>query len=249
VNQTREPLFNVPPVVLATLALLCLVHAVRMFMFTPDEDFEFLIRFAFIPVRYDSSVLLGGILPGGIGADIWTFFSYALIHGNLMHLGFNAVWLLAFGSPLAWRFGEARFIAFFAVTAAAGAVAHLVTHLGEFLPMIGASAAISGTMAGSIRFAFQHGGPLGPGRRGRDAYLVPTRGLLDALRDPKILIFIAVWFGVNLIFGLGAISLMGAQQAVAWEAHVGGFVAGLFLFGLFDPVAPGGARPHSDTMS
>jgi membrane associated rhomboid family serine protease len=54
-----------------------------------------------------------------------------------------------------------------------------------------------------------------------------------------VLIFIAVWFGVNLIFGLGAISLTGGEQAVAWQAHVGGFLAGLFLFGWFDPVKPG----------
>ncbi len=49
--------------------------------------------------------MLGGILPGGFGAQIWTFFTYALIHADLMHLGFNALWLLAFGSPVARRFG------------------------------------------------------------------------------------------------------------------------------------------------
>ena len=38
------------------------------------------------------------MLPGGFGAQIWTFFTYALLHADLMHLGFNAVWLLAFGS-------------------------------------------------------------------------------------------------------------------------------------------------------
>ena len=51
-----------------------------------------------------------------------------------------------------------------------------------------------------------------------------------------MLAFLAVWFGLNLLFGLGSLSITGGEQAVAWQAHIGGFVAGLLLFGLFDPV-------------
>ena len=48
-----------------------------------------------------------------------------------------------------------------------------------------------------------------------------------------------MWFGLNLLFGLGSVSLVtGDNQSVAWEAHVGGFLAGLLLFSLFDPVQP-----------
>src|SRR5262249_44786521 len=119
----------------------------------------FLLSFAFIPVRYDSSVVLGDGLPGG-GADIWTFVTYALIHADWTHLVVNAIWLLPFGSAVARRFGAPRFLAFFAVTAAAGATLHLATHAGEQFPMIGASAVVSGTMAAAMRFAFQRAGPL-----------------------------------------------------------------------------------------
>ena len=45
-----------------------------------------------------------------------------------------------------------------------------------------------------------------------------------------------MWFGLNLLFGLGSPTLMGAGQSVAWEAHIGGFLAGLLLFSFFDPV-------------
>ena len=45
-----------------------------------------------------------------------------------------------------------------------------------------------------------------------------------------------MWFGLNLLFGLGSLSIAGANQAVAWEAHLGGFLAGLLLFSAFDPV-------------
>jgi membrane associated rhomboid family serine protease len=53
-----------------------------------------------------------------------------------------------------------------------------------------------------------------------------------------VLAFLAVWFGLNLLFGLGAVSITGEDQPVAWQAHVGGFVAGLVLFSFFDPVNP-----------
>ncbi|HZP70956.1 MAG TPA: rhomboid family intramembrane serine protease [Pseudolabrys sp.] len=232
--MNREPLFNIPPVILAVLAGLLLVHLVRTLMLTEQQDFEFLLTFAFIPARYDNSVVLGGALPGG-GADIWTFVTYALIHADWTHLGVNAVWLLPFGSAVARRFGTARFLAFFVVTSAAGAVLHLATHAGEQYPMIGASAAISGTMAAAMRFSFQRGGPLGLFRGGDDhAYRVPAIPLTGVLRDPRVVLFLAVWLGINILFGLGSFPVTGNEQPVAWQAHIGGFLAGLLLFSWFD---------------
>jgi membrane associated rhomboid family serine protease len=230
----REPLFNVPAVLVATLVVLVAIHGARMLL-SETTDVEFLLLFAFIPARYDVNLLSAAAWPGGFAADIWTFFTYALIHGDWMHLGFNAIWLVAFGTPLARRFGTLRFLAFAVVTAAGGAVAHLVTHFGEMAPMVGASATISGAMAAAMRFAFQQGGPLRL-HGDADAYRVPALPLAEALRDPRILAFIAVWFGINLLFGLGSVSITGEAQPIAWEAHVGGFVAGLALFGFFDPV-------------
>jgi membrane associated rhomboid family serine protease len=234
-------MFNVPPVVVATMAVLLLVHALRMLVLTDAEDQQFLLTFAFIPARYDADLLIGGSFPGGFGADLWTFFSYAFIHADLMHIGLNLAWLLPFGTALARRFGTWRYIAFMTVVAAAGAFAHLITHPAAMVPMIGASAAISGAMAAALRFVFQKGGPLGLWRgesSDGDAYLVPAATLVATLRDPRFLIFLAVWLGLNALFGLGSVSIVDEGQEIAWQAHIGGFLAGLFLFTAFDPVAP-----------
>jgi membrane associated rhomboid family serine protease len=232
----REPLFNIPAIVVAVLIVLAVIHGVRVYLLTEDQDVWFLLTFAFIPARYDASMVLGGALPGGFGAELWTFVTYSLIHGDWMHFGVNAVWLLPFGSAVARRFGAARFLAFYAVTAAAGAALHLATHAGEQFPMIGASAAISGTMAAAMRFAFQRGGPLGF-LRGNDeeAYRVPAIPLIGVLRDARVLIFLGVWFGINILFGYGSLPLTGSEHPVAWQAHIGGFLAGLLLFSWFDP--------------
>lgn len=246
VTSPREPILNVPPVVVATLAMLGLVHAVRALLLSQEGDLDVLLLFAFVPARYDSGLIA---LPGGFGADIWTFVSYALIHADVMHLGFNAVWLLAFGTPLARRFGSVRFLLFCAVTAAAGAAAHLATHFGQLQPMVGASAAISGLMAAAMRFAFQPGGPLRFGSADEAVYRVPALPLGAALRDGRVLAFLAVWFGFNLLFGLGTVSITGGDQPVAWQAHVGGFLAGLILFGWFDPVSRFAGHPDRHSHS
>jgi membrane associated rhomboid family serine protease len=240
----REPIFNIPPVVVALVAALALIHVVRDFLLTDRQDVELMLLFAFIPARYDSAVILGGQLPGGFGAEVWSFVTYAFLHASWMHLAVNTIWLLPFGSAVARRFGAMRFLLFFAVTAAAGAIAQLAVHVGQQFTMIGASAAISGTMAAAMRFAFQRGGPLGFWRETEEAaYRVPALPLSGVVRDPRVLAFVAVWFGVNLLFGVGSLSLGNADQPVAWQAHIGGFLAGLFLFGFFDPVVPVPAPP------
>ncbi len=245
----REPLFNIPPVIVGLLAVLALVHAVRTYVLSEQQDLEVLLTFAFIPARYDTSIVLGGVLPGGFGAQLWTFVTYAFIHADWTHFGVNAIWLLPFGSAVARRFGPLRFVLFFAVTAAAGAALHLATHAGEEVPVIGASAAISGTMAAAMRFAFQRGGPLSF-RRDGDATddRVPAIPLIGVLRDPRVIAFVAVWFGINILFGLGSLALpgVGENQVVAWQAHIGGFLAGLVLFSWFDP-AP--QEPHADDIA
>jgi membrane associated rhomboid family serine protease len=118
-----------------------------------------------------------------------------------------------------------------------------VTHFGQMGPMVGASGAISGMMSGAMRFAFQRGGPLRFGGS-EESYRVPALSLVDSFRDPRVRAFIAVWFGLNLLFGMGSVSITGNEQPVAWEAHVGGFIAGLVLFSWFDPV--GSAPEQSD---
>ena len=52
----REPIFNIPPVIIAVLAVLVLIHVVRIYLLSEQQDVEFLLTFAFIPVRYDSSI-------------------------------------------------------------------------------------------------------------------------------------------------------------------------------------------------
>jgi membrane associated rhomboid family serine protease len=235
----HEPVLTLPPALTAYVLLLAIIH-LRVLLPPVWEEWTIDV-FGFIPKRYDTT-LLDVTFPGGAGAKVWTFVTYSLLHANLSHIGFNVLWLLPFGSALARRFGAARFYLFMAVTAAAGALAHLVTHEHALAPMIGASASVSGTMAAAIRFAFVKGSFLSFSRGDADAAAkVPALSLRRALRNGRVLAFLAIWFGVNIVFGVGSIAIgMDEGQSVAWQAHIGGFFAGLLLFSLFDPV------PHNE---
>jgi membrane associated rhomboid family serine protease len=97
-----------------------------------------------------------------------------------------------------------------------------------------------------MRFAFQRGGPLGSLRGDDDAaFRVPAIPLSGVLSDARVLVFLAVWFGINILFGLGSQSITGGDEVVAWQAHIGGFLAGLLLFSWFDP-RPGPAHFTDD---
>jgi membrane associated rhomboid family serine protease len=152
------------------------------------------------------------------------------VHGGWAHLLVNLLWMAAFGSAVAKRVGATRFVLFSVLCGIAGALVHLALHWGELAPVVGASAAISGQMAAALRFAFS--GQFYRG--GRDLAYVPLETLGRTLSDTRILAIIAVWVGLNALFGFGIISLAGAEGEIAWEAHIGGFLFGLLAFGFFD---------------
>ncbi|WP_024510649.1 rhomboid family intramembrane serine protease [Bradyrhizobium sp. ARR65] len=233
-HRPREPILTLPPALTAYILVLAAIH-LRVLLPVEWEDWTIDV-FGFIPKRYDST-LIDLTFPGGAGAKVWTFVTYSLLHANLTHLGFNVLWLLPFGSALARRFGAFRFFLFMAVTAAAGALAHLITHEHAVAPMIGASASVSGAMAAAIRFAFVRGSFLSLNRGDAEAAAkVPALSLSRSLRNGRVLAFLLVWFGVNLIFGIGSLAIGADGTSVAWQAHIGGFFAGLVSFSLFDPV-------------
>lgn len=253
----REPIFNVPPVVLGLSALLVAIYAVFSFAGPGIQDL-ILRDFAFVPGRLTVSLwparaidllirantdasafvhvrAMRDLHALGGGSKVWTLLTYAFLHGAWSHVLLNTVWLLAFGPPVARRFGATGFLIFMGVTAIAAALAHWAVSPMDFMPLIGASGANSGLMGAAVRFMFQPGAPLGPqgyGRLENDA--VPAAPLKAVFTDPRSRIFLVIWFGTNFIFGAFAQTLGLSEMPVAWIAHVGGFVAGLLVFPLFD---------------
>ncbi len=230
--RSREPIFNVPGVILAMIGLLAAVHAARVYLLSDEDDTLATLAMAFIPARYTGAM---DQLPGGWLSALYSPFTHMLVHADATHLGLNSAWLLVFGTFVARRLGVLRTIVFTIVTGLAGVLAFTAVHWGALLPMVGASGAVSGLMGGAIRLmhAVMRVGamrdmavaaqfvPLGQRARG----FARSSGLDDHRRD------------VGDQSGLGASGnlLTPGSGGIAWEAHVGGFLAGLLGFGLIDP--------------
>jgi membrane associated rhomboid family serine protease len=225
-QPVRQRALNIPLVIFVLVAMFAVVEFVLDRLGVREQIWT-LLNFAFIPSRDDALVPPGvEVLPGAV---IWSVVTYAFLHGGWAHLAVNGITLVSFGSPLAWRFGTLRFLAFSAIAAAAGAGAHYLGASGDATPMVGASAAISGHMAASARFMFLRQVPaLG--------YFSPAAPLARVLTDRRTLTFLVAWFGVNLVVGLSGMGGPAEDASIAWQAHMGGFIAGLVLFPLFDPV-------------
>lgn len=259
----RERILNLPGAVTLLIGVLAIVQVGAGLLPSAVVD-ELFFRLSFIPARImfvfapdavtravaaaterrlDENEVATVLANAG---PAWhTLLSYALLHANWTHLLLNCATLAAFGSPVARRFGANRFFALFWVCAGAGALMHLLVHPFGLAPVVGASAAISGTMAAAARFAFAPGTPLGEPRRshlrgddnGFEA--APTLGRMFTNR--RAVAFLAAWFGINLLLGLVP-EAAGASNPIAWEAHIGGFVAGLLLFGALDPSSARGSE-------
>lgn len=219
--QRREPMFNLPPIVIAIIGACVVVHLMREYVLSPDQDFALLLRAAFIPIRYS----------GQYDLDIWAFTSpltYAFLHGGFAHLFINMVWLAAFGSPLANRLGVLRFSLFFAVTSLAAVALHYVLHSMDQAPLVGASGAISGMMGAAARFSFQI-----DRSQGKPAFAGAPLPIRDVFRSRTAMTFLGVWMIINLVTGVVGFT-PGVENQIAWEAHIGGFLAGFLGIRFFD---------------
>ncbi len=229
----QEPVFNIPGSVLAMLAILAAVHLVRSLL-SDDTDTRVVLTLAFIADRYDAQ---GLDWPGGLMAAWASPVTHMAVHGDLTHLALNAASLAAFGGLVARRIGAIRFWLFTIVCGVAGALTFAVFNLGSQAPLIGASGAIAGMMAASLRILFSAIDQFPNRLAGTVLKIAPQRialkPLMAALSDRRMIIATGMWLFINLLAGFG-LGMPEHTGTVAWEAHLGGYFAGLLAFQLFD---------------
>ncbi len=254
----REPAVNLPTAVVWLIVVLGLIQGGRSLLSAYD-DYVLMSWFAFVPARLslwfgpdrvdevvsamatsatgqdlvDRLQLVRLLLADG-GPRLWTLLTYGLLHGSWLHLVTNLVWLAAFGSPVARRLGTGRFLSLMGLSTIGGALLHWFSRELDVLPLVGASAAVSGATAAAIRFVFAPG--LRFGSLADDAVVraIPAEPMGQLWRNSRALLFIGIWFATNILFGAGLVPILGEETSIAWEAHIGGFLVGLMVFPLLD---------------
>ncbi|HBE83586.1 MAG TPA: rhomboid family intramembrane serine protease [Pyrinomonadaceae bacterium] len=145
----------------------------------------------------------------------FNFLSSMFMHGDVMHIVGNMLFLWIFGDNLENLLGHIRFAAFYIVCGIAAALAQIVMDAGSVIPMLGASGAISGVLGGYVL--------LFPQRRVRAV-------IFNFLTTVPAIVAVGIWIGYQLLLGFLTPSGTGG---VAYAAHIGGFFAGLLLIKIF----------------
>ena len=209
-------MFNAPAAVVVSIAVLVVIHA-GLNLAGEDWQVGALYAFAVIPARFGEAFY--PMLPG---SEYWSLITYAFLHADWMHLLFNSLWLLVFGTPVARFLGSTGFLTLCVIAAVFGALASLALHWGEPIIMIGASGSVSGLLGAAI--------PIMYGRRvpGGARPLLPG----ELLTSGKALGFMTIWLAITLVSGASGWTgnSFVSEGGIAWEAHVGGFIGGIAAF-------------------
>lgn len=198
-DNKPPPAINLPPVTKFSILALAVIHVIFHYAFSPPDQFTIMENFGFIPAYYTGAAPFRWAALPGP-------FTYVFLHGGWTHLAMNSVMLAAFGAGVERWMGGKKMILFFVLCALAAAMAHLLVNPSSSDPVIGASGGLSGLFA-AVLVMLQQSGMGGNSKYG-------------------IWPFVFLWVAISAIFGL-----IGAPGggAVAWAAHIGGFLAG-FIF-------------------
>jgi membrane associated rhomboid family serine protease len=153
---------------------------------------------------------------------VWlTLFTAMFMHGGISHIAGNMLYLWVFGDNLEHRLGHGRYLLFYLLCGVLASIAHVATTLfspqNALVPSLGASGAISGIMGAYII--------LFPGNRVTLLFFPFTIRV-------SALVALGFWIAMQVINGMGMLG--GDDTGVAYAAHIGGFVAGMMLIGIFD---------------
>ncbi|MEM7769757.1 MAG: rhomboid family intramembrane serine protease [Cyanobacteria bacterium P01_E01_bin.6] len=204
--------------------------------------FIFLYEMSLSPPILEQFIRTWGVVPAELTANApgeWiTLFSSQFLHGGILHVGGNMLYLWVFGNNIEDKLGHARFIFFYLACGALAALSQWFFSQSSAVPLVGASGAIAGIMGAYIlRFP-----------KARILTLIPIFFYITTVRIPAYL-FLGFWFVQQALYSVASLSVTtgGDAGGVAYWAHAGGFVFGAVLgplLGLFDDQPPReGGRP------
>jgi len=161
------------------------------------------------------------------------FLTSMFLHGGWLHLIGNIWYLWIFGDNVEDRLGHLSFLLFYLLCGIGAGVVHTMLNIGSTVPSVGASGAIAGVLGAYIvSYPFA-----------RVLTLVPIFVFIQVIEIPALIV-LGMWFVMQFFYGTASLAATTGSEAggVAWWAHVGGFVIGMLLIGLF----PRKDRPRYD---
>ncbi len=214
--RDNTPTVHTPVMVTVIVVINAAVFLLGQFLTPQGQAYVFHV-FGLVPLRItDGAWALARGYPPGI---LMPLFSHMFLHSSWMHLIGNMWTLWIFGDNIEDVMGPFRFLLFYICCGFCALFVHLLFNFSSPVPVVGASGAIAGVM-GAYLILYPHATVV---------TLIPIFIFPWFVNIPAVL-FLGVWFLLQFFNG----AAVSGGGGVAWWAHVGGFVAGIFLLKVFE---------------
>jgi membrane associated rhomboid family serine protease len=205
---------------LITVAIIVLNAIVYLYEASLGEKFtQFIYAMGLIPFEITHHT---DLLPTGPSIIYLTIFTSMFMHGSIIHLLGNMLFLWIFGNNVEEYLGRVNFIIFYLVCGLSAAFTQIFFNPNSTMPMVGASGAIAGVLGAYLL--------LYP--RARVTTLIIFGFFIRLIKIPAVVV-LSFWIIYQFLYGISSLAVKTGEGGVAWFAHIGGFIGGIILIKLF----------------
>jgi membrane associated rhomboid family serine protease len=234
--QDANPVRRTPVITLALIVACIVVFAYQLVRLATGGEASldvFVRTWGLVPAELVEALKAGAY----VSQETATLVTSQFLHGGILHIAGNLLFLWIFGNNIEDRFGRVAFLVFYLVGGIVAGLTQVAVDPTSTVPTIGASGAIASTLGAYL--------VLFPRARVTTAiFLVFFYQLIDV---PAVVVLV-LWFALQLIEGFGSLGMAGASAGgVAFFAHIGGFLFGAAV-ALVVRAAGSGRRPLERTV-
>ena len=191
-----------------TVSIIIINILVYFYQVSLGPDFtKFIFSMGAIPNRI---IKHSGFIPTISLPAFLTIYSSMFLHGSLLHVLSNMLYLWIFGNNIEDAMGHIKFIFFYLICGSIAAFAHILTDTDSKIPMVGASGAVAGILGAYIL--------LYP--RARILTLIIIVFFIRIVKIPAVFV-LGFWILMQFLFGMTSLTARGSSGGVAWFAHIG----------------------------
>ena len=207
---------------LITVLLIVLNSAVYIYQVSLGEAFtEFIHSMGLLPFEITHHI---DLLPSGPSPIYLTIFSSMFMHGSIVHLLGNMLFLWIFGNNVEDYLGRKKYVIFYLLCGVAAALTQILFNPDSKVPIVGASGAIAGVLGAYLL--------LYP--RAKVTTVIIFVFFIRLIKIPAVVV-LSFWIIYQFLYGISSLAVKTGDSGVAWFAHIGGFICGMVLIKLLKP--------------
>jgi len=207
---------------LITVILIALNSMVFLYQVSLGERFtEFIHSMGLLPFEITHHI---DLFPFGPSPIYLTIFSSMFMHGSIVHLLGNMLFLWIFGNNIEDYLGRKKFVIFYLICGIAAAFTQIFFNPDSKVPMVGASGAIAGVL-GAYFLLYP---------RAKVTTVIIFVFFIRLIKIPAVVV-LGFWIIYQFLYGISSLAVRTGEGGVAWFAHIGGFICGVILIKLFKP--------------